>query len=395
MFLCITAVAIGNAILLLATIIHYDHNGAESVQPALRIAYNVVGLGINWIQFGGVRRGLVGSIIYLGGFELRYAPLILYGASYLAFIMMSFFMLRRMTINANSYLPFLLIFAALLLFWSRDIGRTDMLVAAILIAAALALVDGRIVLASLFIAVGVLVHEAAAIYGLPLLAAILTGKRRYTRFRLDTLVSSAAIIAAGVAIYGLIPIAPHSDNRTIVATITSEDPSIHLDQYTVSLAFYDNLGGMRALETSICTIYGLNHFVQLFIALMMISVAIISLNGMRRVEWIHPVIASFLPIIFLWAIAEDMSRWVTLAIFNVWIVSAVWNSAPVEDGGRRWVWARVVCAAAIASLLYPRVGYDWYPSPLIEKAIEVAIGHPDYKTQEQCDPGWLSLLSQK
>lgn len=395
LFFCISAIAIGNAILLLAQITYFQRKGPGIVERALHLDYNVVGLGINWIQFGGVRRGLAGSIIYLTGIKLQYAPFILYGASYIAFILLSFFMLKRMaSIRVSTLVPFLLIFAALLLFWSRDIGRTDMLVAAILIAAALALVEGRSLLASLFIAVGALVHEASAIYGLPLLAAILIDNRRYTRFRLDRLAYSAAIIAAGVVIYGLIPIAHHSDNRTIVATITSEAPSIQIDQFT-SMAFYYDLGGLRAWKTSICRIAGPNHFFQLLIALMMISITIFSLNGRRWIKWIQPAIASVPPIIFLWAAADDMSRWVTLSILNVWIVSAARNYQPVEDGGRRLLRARVICAAVIVPLLYPKTGYDWYPSALIQTAIEVASGRHFYRTQEECDPGWLSVLSQK
>jgi hypothetical protein len=386
LLLCITAIIIGNEISLLAI---------GSVQRSNRAEYNVVGLGLNWIQFGGIRRGLIGSITYILCIKLQYAPFIVYGASCLAFGLMSFFMLRRMTVYAINYIPYLIIFLALLLFWSRDIGRTDMLLGAVFITAALALVDGRIILASLFIAGGALVHEVGAIYGIPLLAAILIDRRRYTYFRLKNLAPAAFIIAASVVIYALILISPRSDNPTIVATILSEDPSIHLD-YLTSLAFYDNLGGVRALKTSICTVAGANRFYQLAAALLMIFIAVNSINATRRINWIEPVTASVPPLIFVWASAQDMSRWTTLAILNVWIVSAVRRYAPAEeDGGGRRVWERVIYAAVIVLLLHPKLGYDFYSSPLIQKAIVIAVGPPIYKTQEQCDPNWLSLLSQK
>ena len=85
-----------------------------------------------------------------------------------------------------------------------------------------------------------------------------------------------------------------------------------------------------------------------------------------------------------------MSRWVALGILNIWIFCAIRNCAPFEHESRRWVWARVLCAAAMAPILYPKTVYVsgnyLYPSPVLEKVLETAIGPPIYKTQEDCDP---------
>jgi hypothetical protein len=112
----------------------------------IRHDYPIVGLAINYVQFGAVPRGLLGSIIYLSHVKLIYAPIIVQGASTAALIILSFFMLRRMKVRRVDYFSFLIVFTVLLLYWSTDIGRTDIVVAVILVAAALALADGRILL---------------------------------------------------------------------------------------------------------------------------------------------------------------------------------------------------------------------------------------------------------
>jgi len=63
-----------------------------------QFGYNAVTLSLNYIQFGAVRRGLIGTIIYLSGFDLIYAAFALYVVSCLALIVLSFFILRRMIV---------------------------------------------------------------------------------------------------------------------------------------------------------------------------------------------------------------------------------------------------------------------------------------------------------
>src|SRR5271165_5254751 len=88
--------------------------------------YIIVYLGVNYFQFGAVRRGLVGSIIYLSGVNLVFGAFLLYGISLVFFITVAFVVLRRMPTSANAHLPFVVVLGALLLFWSTDVGRTDM-----------------------------------------------------------------------------------------------------------------------------------------------------------------------------------------------------------------------------------------------------------------------------
>ena len=169
-------------------------------------------------------------------------------------VIVSFFLLRRMTAYAVEYIPFLIFLAALLLFWSTEMGKTDIVVAVILVAMGLAVVNGQIVLASALLVVGVLVHEVSAIYGLPLLAALLIDDGRYRQFKWRSFAWSAAVLAAGAILYEATMLLPHSSNSAIVATIESEIRSTQLDQSLVPQAFYFHLGGARAVKTAMCTV---------------------------------------------------------------------------------------------------------------------------------------------
>jgi hypothetical protein len=383
------------AIAALLVCVYYLRRGIYSP----RIGYNIVDLLINYIQFGAVRRGLSGSIVYLSRIDLAHVPFVLYGVSAVSFVVASFFLLRRMTAYAIEYIPFLIFLAGLLLFWSAEMGKTDIVVAVVLIAMALALVNGQIVLASVLLVIGVLVHEVCAIYGLPLLAALLIDDGRYKQFKWRSFAWSAAVLAAGAILYEATMMLPRSSNSVIVATIESELRSIQLDPSLVPQAFYFHLGGARAVKTAMCIVDGSNNrTIQLLITLTMVAVAIISLSGTRPAKWVLPVFVSAPSILFLWLTGLDMSRWVALGILNVWIFCAIRNFAPFERESRRFVWASVFCAAAMAVILYPKTVYVsgnyLYPSPILEKVLEMAVGRPTYKTQEECDPTWRSLLSQ-
>jgi hypothetical protein len=273
------AMTMSISVLLCAAFIIFRYGWLKHTQLQQTLTYNTVGLALNYIEFGGVRRGLIGTIIYLSGFNLIYAPFALYVVSSVVLVVVSFFILVRMIVPASECLPFLIVLAALLLFWSTDIGRADILVAVLLVAAALALANGRVALATSFITVGVLVHEESAIFGFPLLAALLIDKARCKRLlNRRSLTVSGTIITAGVIVYTAIMALPHPNNRDIVATITSENRSIRLEDLAVQSALYAALGGIRAERAALCTTAGWNHLAQLIIALIIIAATLFTLG---------------------------------------------------------------------------------------------------------------------
>jgi len=128
----------------------------------------------------------------------------------------------------------------------------------------------------------------------------------------------------------------------------------------------------------------------------MIALTTFSLSGPHRLQWTAPAVASVPPMLFLWLVASDMSRWTAFSILSVWIVCAVRSRVPVDHGSGR-VLARGAAAVAVLVLLYPSTVNVFaafpFPSPLIEKAVESIIGPAEFRSFDDCDPTWRSVLT--
>ena len=107
----------------------------QKLHKGLVIDYDVVTLGVNYFQFGFIRRGLPGSIIHLIGVDLVSGAYLIYSVSLLLALILSYFILRRISVSTIACLPFVIILGALLLAWSTY-GHIDMLVAAIYVGGA-------------------------------------------------------------------------------------------------------------------------------------------------------------------------------------------------------------------------------------------------------------------
>jgi hypothetical protein len=365
--------------------------------------YTLVGLAVNYFQFGAVRRGFLGAVLYLIGTDLQIGAKLVYISSLILFMILASAFLRRITVSTATRLAFLIILLALVLFWSRDVGRTDMLIASILMMAALAAVDNMIITASLCLAVGLAIHETAVFYGVPVLVAILLDDRRWRTVGSRSAGIAGAITAASLAIFALSTMLPHSDPQTIVDTIRSEIPASYKDDELIDAALYNLVGGTRQFDANICVVWHeRNHFINLLVAIFVILLTLFSLSGSRRLSWTAPMLASVPPVLLLWTMASDMSRWVIFSIVNLWIICAVRSFAPAE-GEPRWPWARAGCAAAILALIYPgitaavhlRTRPIFVPSPLIEKAVEIVLGASTYSDLNRCDPTWRSMVTQQ
>jgi hypothetical protein len=379
----------------------FIYDGTRSQGHHLR--YNLLTLAIDYFQFGALRRALVGSVIYLSGIDLVTGAYLLYGVSFILILIGAYVSLRRISQTGGAVLPFVLILGALLLFWSEDVGRTDILVAAILLTAALALADGSIVLASLYLAIGLQIHEVAAIYGLPLFVALLLEGNRYKNIDLRATAIAMLIIIGGILFYVAIWFLPHANNHFIAETIKSRLPANYpYDETKFKADLLQILGGGRGMVDTMCQIsHSVHHYIKPFVALLMVALAALSMSG-AKLKWAPAVIATVPPLFFLWMTAADMSRWIALTIFNVWIICAVIDFEPVrgaEPGGgkKRWAWVRAVGAAAIVPLLFPLTiipvqGFISYPSPLIEGGIEKVIGRPTIRRLDECDPTWRALF---
>jgi hypothetical protein len=357
----------------------------------------LVNLGFNYIQFGAVRRGLPGTIVYLSGMNLVTGLYLVYWGSFVLFISLAYLILRRTTVAARFFAPFFIVLAALLMFWSTDIGRTDMMVAAILAGAALAAIDGRTITAGVCVAAGCTINEMVAIYGLPLLFAVLIDEDRYKAIGLSSAAIAGGIIVAGfVAATVILPLLPHSDPKSIVQTIRGEIPSRHLSEAT-DQAFFFLLTSTRGMRLVQCAIqHSVHYFIHPFVALFMIALTTFSLAGPPGRRWTAPAVASVPPMLLLWLIASDMSRWTAFSILSVWIVCALRSRVETEHGVGRAL-ARAGSAVAVLILLYPSIvslaAAYCFPSPLIGKVAERILGPAEFRSFDDCDPTWRSVLT--
>jgi hypothetical protein len=358
---------------------------------------NLVNLGFNYIQFGAIRRGLAGTVVYLSGANLVSGAYLVYWGSFALFLTTAYLILNRTTVAARVFVSFFIVLAAPLMFWSTDIGRTDMVVAAILASAALAAIEGRMITAGVCVAAGCTINEMVAIYGLPLLFAVLIDEDRYKAIGLSSAAIAGAIIVAGfVAATIIVPLLPHSDPNSIVQTIRGEIPSRYLSGSTDQAFFFllTSGRGMRAVQCAIQ--HSFQYFTHPFVSVFMIALTTLSLSGPPGRRWAAPAVASVPPMLLLWLISSDMSRWTAFSILSVWIVCALRSRGQTEPGVGQAL-ARAASAVAVLILLYPSIvslaAAYCFPSPLIGKVAERLLGPAEFRSFDDCDPTWRSVLT--
>jgi hypothetical protein len=357
----------------------------------------LVNLGFNYIQFGAVRRGLAGTIVYLSGVNLVTGAYLVYWGSFVLFLSLAYLILAPTRVAARSLVSFLIVLAALLLFWSTDIGHTDMVAAAILAGAALAAIDGRMIAAGVCIVAGCAINEMVAIYGLPLLFALLIDEDRYKTIGLWRPGIAGVIMAGGfLAATVIMPLLPHSDPNTIVQTIRAEIPARYLSRST-DHAFFFLLTSARGMRLVQCAIqHSVHYFIHPFVSAFMIALTTFSLSGPAGRRWAAPAVASVPPMLLLWLISSDMSRWTAFSILSVWIVCALRSRVQPEHGAGRAL-TQAASAVAVLILLYPSIvslpaAYS-FPSPLIGTVAESILGPAEIKSFDDCDPTWRTVLT--
>lgn len=362
---------------------------------ALRFLYQAGALGFNYFQFGFVRRGLAGSIAYLLGPDLLLATVIFHILSAIWVAALACWLLSRIAAPPLVRALYVLMLIDAMLFWAEDPGRTDMMVAGLLALAVIAVTHARPVAACLCVVVGLAVHEVSFIFGLPLLAALFLGQGRYRTVSLRAAAGAASVILSALLLYVFLDRLPHADSRTIIATIRSELPR---SDY-VDWALYYALSDMRGVRTSLCqNAIDPNHALHALGACTLVLLSTFALAGRRRSTWMLALLASLPSFFFLWIVANDMSRWATLSLFNIWLVCAC---CPVDEGEGwdRLAWARVACALLVLLLHNPKavwVNYPIYvPSPVIENIARKLGGPPTPNVEtalERCDPSWRTVL---
>ncbi|MFL5334495.1 MAG: hypothetical protein ACJ8H8_15210 [Geminicoccaceae bacterium] len=380
---------------LLRWIIHGDFFHPDS--PML---YSAATVSFNYIQFGAVRRGLAGTLVYLLHPNRMVGTAMFYVLSAAALSALTSWIYARLTAARPLRLAiFALLLVCLFRRWGEDTGRPDLAVAALLSGAAILMVHGRLGWATALVASGVFVHETSGIYGLPLLAALLLDQRRYAQLSRRQWLHLAAGLCLPLLVYAGLGLMPRADHATMVHTVR-EALSEH--KY-VNWAIYFAISGWRGVETSICqNRTDPNYALHVMSAALIVSMFVFSLAGRDRRMAALALLASAPPLVFLSIIANDFTRWTEFAAMNVWLVCACspGNADDASDRGRGLGVLRALSAGALFLLLattriFPVREIFYAPSPTIEHWAE-RLGGPITPNLDivlkRCDPGWLDFL---
>jgi hypothetical protein len=154
----------------------------------------------------------------------------------------------RLRLPAGARWVYVLLFVAVMLRWAEDPGRTDLAVAALLVAAVLAFQAKQLVLSCLCLGLSLGVHETGLVFGLSLLAALLLDGARWRQVPRRIAAAGLLVLAAFIALYVLLGLLPHADVATMVSVVRSHFPT---HEY-VDWAIYFAVSGSRGVRTSIC-----------------------------------------------------------------------------------------------------------------------------------------------
>ena len=359
------------------------------------LLYHAATLGFNYFDFGFLRRGLGGSIVLLLGPNLLLGTAIFHvlsAAAVATSAALLFARLRRPPLQCG---VFALLLLALMMRWAEDPGRTDLIVAALLAAAAVAVTRGRFAWACAWVAVGLAVHETAVIFGVPLLVGLLVDQQRWRGLDRQSLVRGGAVLIAGLVLYGLAAFLPHADVPTMVSDVRARLP-LHL---YVDWAIYFAVSGVRGVRTSLCQNLGDPTYpLHLTMGLLVIGVYALLLRERRGPVWVSACLVSLPPFLFLGVVANDISRWTVLAAFNVWLLSAAAAGQTESAPGRRPL-SQLLAAALVIPLIHPKTwpidDPIFSPAPVIDHLVQRLGGPRTPRFADalaRCDPQWRSVL---
>ncbi len=367
--------------------------------PDSPMLYSAATLSFNYIEFGAVRRGLASTLVYLLYPNRMVGTALFHVLSAAALCGLASWTFSRIRARPVTLAIFAWLLYCLVRRWGEDTGRSDMAVAALLSAAAMLMVRGRVGLAAALVASGVFVHETSVIYGLPLLAALLLDQRRCAELTRRQWLHIAVGLALPLLVYACLGLMPHADHATMVRTVRE---ALSQHKY-VNWAIYFATSGMRGVKTALCqNRTDPNYALHFLSAALLVSLFVFALAGRNRRTAYAALLACAPPLVFLSIVANDFTRWTELAAYNVWLVCAC-SDGSGEDGrdrGRALTVLRVLAAGSLLLLLADTRTFKvrelfYAPSPFIEHWAE-RLGGPSTPNLdlvlERCDPDWLDFL---
>lgn len=358
-------------------------------------AYNVGVLAINYQQHGLIRRGLGGTIFAaLSGSPLTDClhPLIVFhllSAIWLAIPLV--LLLRRMMTENFRYglllAVVLLVSPQLFLGWGGDFGRTDMFTSGCVAWGVVALLGRRDVVAVGMVLLGLLAHESAAIFGMPLLIAILlkppvsgTGNRVLRIVITFALGCGVIFVAQGMN-------TTTSPRKIVEAILDSQKPSLLRD-----LAAYMTAAGPRSIVTSWCQSLGRTATPLYLVCTVVIALMYPWILSVRRDSLSGYLLATILPLLIISLIAIDYGRWLMFTTLNGWLFTVI----SLHSTDRRSISNLALAGrlAVLAALVAMKPTSVFAPNSFVEHIATRfwGKGSTDLKNVDACDPDWRTLI---
>ena len=370
-----------------------------SVLREVFLQYKAATLALNFADFGAVHRGLGGTLARLVTTNAVDAVIAFHFASALGAACVLARLFARFRAPGVRRFAFAVVALALMMRWGEDGGRTDLAVVAVLGAATWAWLSGHIVIATLTVGIGLFIHEASVIVGLPLLAAFAwrdasRGALNWQRMRI-----SLVILGVALAVYLAFPWLPHSTHAEIATRVRQRVG----DNEAVDVALYFALAGFRGVRAAICTSAkdpaASMHVAMGLAAIALTALALAPWRGANR--WM--VLLACLPgYLLLASVANDHARWTLFACMALWLFAISASPAAPARFDRRVALADAACLAAGVLLVFalvpatrsdisrvvspvPQVDQWLYRSPE-----PMPLGFAEVVAR--CDPGWRDVL---
>lgn len=360
----------------------------------LHYLYQAGTLGFNYFEFGAVRRGLGGSLVYLLGSDLLSATFAFHFISAMAVSATSAWLFYRFKAESMKRAACAVVMLVIMLRWAGDVGRIDMVVAALLGGSAIAMAKDRRMLATALVCIGLFAHESCLIVGLGLLVALCLRKDGRNLHRTRKNLAPMLLIVATLAVYAFLPLLPHADTQTMTDVVRSKLPLHKI----VDWAIYYAISGARGVQTSLCqNSADPNYFLHVASGLVIIVMTHAVVASRIRNGAVISLVAGLPSFVFLCVVANDISRWAMLASFSIWLVHV--SSAEHEVPNDISMPLKLAIALALFPLTEPKLVWIehaiYSPSPVIEQ-LSRKLGGPRTPSVEEalarCDPQWRYVL---
>ncbi|RYG70538.1 hypothetical protein EON77_13850 [bacterium] len=170
---------------------------------------------------------------------------------------------------------------------------------------------------------GLLVHETAYVFGAPLLVIAFWDDYRSGVLDFRQMGRLIAALVAGAAAILVAQGALSASPDALAASMVAAFPVADADRLIRDLAIYMAAGGSRALGSAVCHNFELNPkwFITGVASLLVLAAYAVILPLWRRP--LALLLAVFAPMLFMLLVANDVGRWLKLAVVNAWLLTAI------------------------------------------------------------------------